>query len=99
MKSMKNPPAGVKLVMSAVCVMKEIKPDKVNDPAGTGQKVRHRELSLKLKNICVVRVFYSPLFKDHLVPKCNFVFYLLVAYILRPSALYKTTFSCSHDGP
>lgn len=36
---MKNPPAGVKLVMSAVCVMKEIKPDKIADPAGTGKKV------------------------------------------------------------
>lgn len=40
MKSMKNPPAGVKLVMSAVCVMKEIKPDRIVDPAGTGKKVR-----------------------------------------------------------
>lgn len=38
-KSMSNPPSGVKLVMSAVCVMKAIKPDKINDPAGTGQKV------------------------------------------------------------
>ncbi|OCT58631.1 dynein heavy chain 12, axonemal [Xenopus laevis] len=38
-KSMKNPPSGVKLVMSAVCVMKEIKPEKINDPAGTGQKI------------------------------------------------------------
>ncbi|KAL6119092.1 dnah12 [Pungitius sinensis] len=38
-KSMKNPPSGVKLVMSAVCVMKEIKPDKIVDPAGTGKKV------------------------------------------------------------
>ncbi|XP_064633435.1 dynein axonemal heavy chain 12-like isoform X2 [Lineus longissimus] len=38
-KSMKNPPSGVKLVMSAVCVMKDIKPDKINDPAGTGGKI------------------------------------------------------------
>ncbi|KAM8863638.1 dynein axonemal heavy chain 12 [Spinachia spinachia] len=38
-KSMKNPPSGVKLVMSAVCVMKDIKPDKIVDPAGTGKKV------------------------------------------------------------
>ena len=36
---MKNPPYGVKIVMAAVCVMKDIKPDKINDPAGTGQKV------------------------------------------------------------
>ena len=38
-KSMKNPPGGVKLVMAAVCVMKDVKPDKINDPAGTGQKI------------------------------------------------------------
>ena len=36
---MKNPPGGVKLVMSAVCVMKDLQPDKVNDPAGTGKKI------------------------------------------------------------
>ncbi|XP_068180564.1 dynein axonemal heavy chain 12 [Antennarius striatus] len=38
-KSMKNPPSGVKLVMSAVCTMKDIKPDKIADPAGTGKKI------------------------------------------------------------
>ncbi|ROL53285.1 Dynein heavy chain 7, axonemal [Anabarilius grahami] len=38
-KAMKNPPAGVKLVMAAVCVMKDIKPEKINDPSGTGQKI------------------------------------------------------------
>ncbi|XP_055007109.1 dynein axonemal heavy chain 7-like [Boleophthalmus pectinirostris] len=38
-KSMKNPPSGVKLVMAAVCVMKDIKPDKVPDPTGTGKKI------------------------------------------------------------
>ncbi|KAG7228180.1 hypothetical protein INR49_013343 [Caranx melampygus] len=38
-KSMKNPPFGVKLVMSAVCVMKDIKPNMIADPAGTGKKV------------------------------------------------------------
>ena len=36
---MKNPPGGVKLVMSSVCVMKDIKPDKINDPSGSGQKI------------------------------------------------------------
>ena len=39
-KSMKSPPAGVRLVMAAVCVMKDIKPEKINDPSGSGQKVR-----------------------------------------------------------
>ena len=38
-KTMSSPPAGVKLVMAAVCVMRDIKPNKVNDPAGTGQKI------------------------------------------------------------
>ncbi|PVD24358.1 hypothetical protein C0Q70_14839 [Pomacea canaliculata] len=38
-KSMKNPPAGVKLVMAAVCVMKDIKPEKINDPDKPGQKI------------------------------------------------------------
>ncbi|XP_069101059.1 dynein axonemal heavy chain 12-like isoform X1 [Argopecten irradians] len=38
-KSMKSPPSGVKLVMAAVCVMKDIKPDKINDPDKPGQKV------------------------------------------------------------
>nr|XP_061802869.1 dynein axonemal heavy chain 12-like [Nerophis lumbriciformis] len=38
-KSMKNPPAGVKLVMSAICVMKGMPPDKVADPSGSGKKV------------------------------------------------------------
>ena len=40
-KSMKNPPMGVKLVMAAVCVMKGIAPEKIIDPMGTGQRVRH----------------------------------------------------------
>ena len=33
-KSMKNPPAGVKLVMEAVCVMKGVKGDRKMDPNG-----------------------------------------------------------------
>ncbi|XP_043257418.1 dynein axonemal heavy chain 3 [Colletes gigas] len=35
-RSMKSPPAGVRLVMEAVCVLKGVKPEKVQDPA-TGQ--------------------------------------------------------------
>lgn len=37
-KSMKNPPSAVKLVMAAVCVMKGVSPDRINDPA-TGKKI------------------------------------------------------------
>ena len=48
---MKSPPAGVKLVMAAVCVMKDIKPDKINDPAGTGQKVCMSQFCHSLVNV------------------------------------------------
>ena len=44
---MKNPPPGVKLVMAAVCVMMEIKPDRIPDPSGSGKMVRFMsEISL-----------------------------------------------------
>jgi dynein heavy chain len=39
LKSMKSPPSGVKLVMEAICVMKDIKPVKVPDPSGSGKKI------------------------------------------------------------
>ncbi|KAK5646414.1 hypothetical protein RI129_004878 [Pyrocoelia pectoralis] len=35
-KTMKNPPKGVKIVMEAVCIVKGIKPDKVPAPSGIG---------------------------------------------------------------
>ncbi|KAI9206289.1 dynein heavy chain and region D6 of dynein motor-domain-containing protein [Polychytrium aggregatum] len=38
-KSMKNPPGAVKLVMEAVCVMKQIKPARIKDPGGSGKMV------------------------------------------------------------
>ncbi|PSN57349.1 hypothetical protein C0J52_02087 [Blattella germanica] len=37
-KSMKNPPDAIKLVMAAVCVMKNVKPDRISDPS-TGRMV------------------------------------------------------------
>lgn len=37
-KSMKNPPKAVKLVMEAVCIIKDIKPDRIPDPA-TGKTI------------------------------------------------------------
>ncbi|KAJ1537226.1 Dynein heavy chain 7, axonemal [Nowakowskiella sp. JEL0078] len=39
LKSMKSPPAGVRLVMEAVCIMKDLKPVKVPDPTGSGKKI------------------------------------------------------------
>eukprot|EP00736_Rhodelphis_marinus_P008343 Rmarinus@m.28773 len=38
-KSMKTPPAGVKLVMEAVCIMLEVKPKRVDDPRKPGKKL------------------------------------------------------------
>ena len=38
-KSMKNPPDGVKLVLESVCVMKDLKPDKIPDPSGSGRMI------------------------------------------------------------
>ncbi|XP_033628553.1 dynein heavy chain 7, axonemal-like isoform X2 [Asterias rubens] len=38
-KTMKNPPAGVRLVMEAVCILKSMKPDRVPDPSGSGKKI------------------------------------------------------------
>ncbi|XP_051841933.1 dynein axonemal heavy chain 7 [Antechinus flavipes] len=38
-KSMKSPPAGVKIVMEAICILKGIKSDKIPDPSGSGKKI------------------------------------------------------------
>ncbi|CAG9466170.1 unnamed protein product [Pedinophyceae sp. YPF-701] len=38
-QSFKNPPAAIKLVMEAVCVMMGIKAARVQDPTGTGKKI------------------------------------------------------------
>lgn len=35
-KTMKSPPIGVRIVMEAVCILKEMKPDKVPNPSGVG---------------------------------------------------------------
>lgn len=39
-KAMKNPPDGVKMVMEAVCIMKQVKPDRIKDPGGSGNMVQ-----------------------------------------------------------
>jgi len=35
-KTMKSPPIGVRIVMEAVCILKDVKPDKVPNPSGLG---------------------------------------------------------------
>ncbi len=38
-KTMKSPPAGVKLVMEAICILKGMKSDRIPDPSGSGKKI------------------------------------------------------------
>ncbi|KXS11241.1 hypothetical protein M427DRAFT_505508 [Gonapodya prolifera JEL478] len=38
-KSMKNPPGAVKMVMEAICIMKDVKPARIKDPGGSGKMV------------------------------------------------------------
>ncbi|XP_028395151.1 dynein heavy chain 3, axonemal-like isoform X1 [Dendronephthya gigantea] len=38
-KTMKNPPAVVKLILEAVCVMKALKPERKPDPSGSGKMI------------------------------------------------------------
>lgn len=46
---MKSPPAGVKLVMEAVCIMKSIKPTRMKDPGGSGKVILK---SMLIYNTC-----------------------------------------------
>jgi len=39
MKSMKNPPHLIRFVMEAICVMRQVKPDRKPDPSGTGKMI------------------------------------------------------------
>ncbi|XP_075248722.1 dynein axonemal heavy chain 7-like isoform X2 [Convolutriloba macropyga] len=39
-KTMKNPPAPVKLTMEAICVLKNVKPERIPDPGGSGKMVQ-----------------------------------------------------------
>nr|AML30857.1 axonemal inner arm dynein heavy chain 1 [Marsilea vestita] len=39
LKGMKSPPGPVKLVIEAVCIMKNIKPTRMKDPSGTGKMI------------------------------------------------------------
>ncbi|KAG7311248.1 hypothetical protein JYU34_002280 [Plutella xylostella] len=35
-KTMKSPPRGIRLVMEAICILKDVKPDKLPNPSGVG---------------------------------------------------------------
>ena len=49
MKTMKSPPAGVKLVMEAICILKGIKAERIPDPSGSGkaQEIQYHKSSIK----------------------------------------------------
>ncbi|XP_047987651.1 dynein axonemal heavy chain 7-like [Leguminivora glycinivorella] len=49
-KTMKSPPRGIKLVMEAICILKEMKPDKVPNPSGVGTIEDYWGPSKKLLN-------------------------------------------------
>ncbi|GBP05920.1 Dynein heavy chain 7, axonemal [Eumeta japonica] len=49
-KTMKSPPRGIKLVMEAICILKEIKPDKLPNPSGIGTIEDYWGPSKKLLN-------------------------------------------------
>ncbi|XP_037866676.1 dynein axonemal heavy chain 7 isoform X1 [Bombyx mori] len=49
-KTMKSPPRGIKLVMEAICILKEVKPDKIPNPSGVGTIEDYWGPSKKLLN-------------------------------------------------
>jgi dynein heavy chain, axonemal len=57
-KSMKNPPETVKLVLAAICVMKSVPPDKVADSTGKKGKIlkclKFQLLTLSLPKQCLI---------------------------------------------
>lgn len=53
-KAMNNPPIGVKIVMAAVCVVKGIPPEKINDPNNPGQRVQ-----FSLTKIILPKIFLN----------------------------------------
>ncbi|KAJ1555349.1 Dynein heavy chain 7, axonemal [Nowakowskiella sp. JEL0078] len=78
-KSMKNPPDGVKLVMEAVCVMKDIKPEKIPDPSGSGRMVLdYWKSSLKMlgdpKFLDSLKTFDKDDIQPHVIKKIRTVF-------------------------
>ena len=39
MKTLKNPPYLIRFVMEAICVMRQVRPERKPDPSGTGKMV------------------------------------------------------------
>ena len=77
-KTMTNPPNGVKLVMEAVCIMKALKPDKKVD--GTGKAVEDFWPTAKkvqsLVNVSVLTLFRPMEFSIHTIKSGWFIVYI-----------------------
>ena len=86
---MKNPPAGVKLVMSAVCVMRDIKPDRVNDPSGSGKKIEDywgpsKRLLGDMKFLDNLKEYD----KDNIAVSLSIIMLYIIKYSIRLQNLY-----------
>lgn len=58
MKTMKSPPAGVKLVMEAICILKGIKAERIPDPSGSGKarEIQYRKFYIKPLKAYILQV-------------------------------------------
>lgn len=66
---MKSPPIGIKLVMEAICILKDIKPEKIPNPSGIGTVEDYWTPS---KKVLVDMKFLDSLFnfdKDNIQPR------------------------------
>ena len=80
-KSMKSPPAGVKLTMEAVCIMKEVPPVKVAAPDGRGKVDDFWEPSKKMLNDSKFLQSLMDYDKDNIKPE---VIHKIQAYVSNP---------------
>ncbi|XP_033097643.1 dynein heavy chain 7, axonemal-like isoform X2 [Anneissia japonica] len=82
-KTMNNPPAGVKLVMEALCILKKIKPDRIPDPSGSGKKIEdYWGPSKKLLNDMKFLQTLIEFDKDNIAP--NIIKVIRTKYITNP---------------
>lgn len=68
-KSMKNPPKAVKLVMEAVCIIKDVKPDRIPDPSSGKMMEDYWTPSKKLLNDIKFLEQLVHFDKDNIQPK------------------------------
>ena len=59
---MKAPPAGVRLVMEAICILRGVKPDKIPDPSGSGSYEIVLFVKIFIEWVTVLRMYGVVLF-------------------------------------